>query len=35
MQASDAGNLRELVSEIAKLKKLLAEHLLDIHAEDI
>ena len=32
MQASDAGKLRELESENAKLKKLLAEAHLDIHA---
>ena len=32
MKASDAGKLRELESENAKLKKLLAEAHLDIHA---
>ena len=32
MQASDTGKLRELESENAKLKKLLAEAHLDIHA---
>jgi putative transposase len=32
MQASDAGELRELESENAKLKKLLAEAHLGIHA---
>ena len=32
MQASYAGKLRELESENAKLKKLLAEAHLDIHA---
>ena len=32
MQASDADKLRELESENAKLKKLLAEAHLDIHA---
>jgi putative transposase len=32
MQASDAGKLLELESENAKLKKLLAEAHLDIHA---
>jgi putative transposase len=32
MQASDDGKLRELESENAKLKKLLAEAHLDIHA---
>lgn len=32
MQASDAAKLRELESENAKLKKLLAEAHLDIHA---
>jgi putative transposase len=32
MQASDAGKLRELESENAKQKKLLAEVHLDIHA---
>ena len=32
MQASDAFKLRELESENAKLKKLLAEAHLDIHA---
>jgi len=32
MQASDAGKLRQLESENAKLKKLLAEAHLDIHA---
>ena len=32
MHASDAGKLRELESENAKLKKLLAEAHLDIHA---
>ena len=32
MQASDAGKLRELETENAKLKKLLAEAHLDIHA---
>ena len=32
MQASDAQRLRELESENAKLKKLLAEAHLDIHA---
>ena len=32
MPASDAGKLRELESENAKLKKLLAEAHLDIHA---
>lgn len=32
MQASDAAKLRELEAENAKLKKLLAEAHLDIHA---
>jgi putative transposase len=32
MEASDASKLRELESENAKLKKLLAEAHLDIHA---
>ena len=32
MEASDAKRLKELVSENAKLKKLLAEAHLDIHA---
>ena len=32
MQASDATRLREIESENAKLKKLLAEAHLDIHA---
>ncbi len=32
MEASDAQRLRELEAESAKLKKLLAEALLDMHA---